>query len=568
MDENNSAPILSPEQAQQLQDSGALTPETASSFFTTPEIGAIPVTQPDPVEQEKALLQQETDLTAASAFTPSGFPTNTTGAAGEVTDSEALASLAEKQQAQDVANQEAQAAELVRQNQVLAQYQQDKANAAAAGVAIPANPEAEALLNQQEIAAQGELDSASAQDFAVPGQENVAPEQVVDAAESGIRNIAAEASAAGANLLNEANGAIDKIYEDAQNSKETAEANRIKRQADLQAKQDAVGKEIDEIEAEYKTALQDVDDSADKTIYSDKGTGQSILAGLAIFMSGLGEGLQGRGGNPVLNMLTKRLEQDTKNAQFKATRLGKTLKDKQTLYDAYYDRFKDADQAYNATMAAHYKEMQAKLSVVGQKFNNAQSVQNQQLAAQEIQRKMDEHRQKAVGNSTLQHMIANSSKYTPQDFILAGGDEGKKVSLNLVPGYGLAGSPEGAKETKAFSAVAENVEQGVNELLEMTKGGLVTDFSPSQRARANTIAAMLVGELRLPIVGPGAVSERELELLNSIIANPTRVNSLGISERSALQTLNRRIRDKFNLKLKSEGLAIPKTTPSTFRPEK
>lgn len=569
MDDNASAPLLSPEQAQQLQEMGAIQPETASSFFTTPEVAAIPVAPPaNDLENEKAMLQQARDLTSPTAFSHAGFPTGITGASGDVTDSDALASLAGKKEQENLAAQQAEQDELARQEQVLAQYQQDKINAQAAGVALPSNPEAEALLNQQEIAAQQELNDSSPTDFVIPNSAPISPETVVGAAEGQLRNIAGQAEAAGVNVLNEANAAIDAVHAKSQEAQERAEATRMQREQDLQAKQQEMGAQLDETEAEYRDALENADATSKKTIFSDKGTGESILAGLAIFMSGFGTGLQGRGGNPVLDMLTKKLEQDTKNAQFKAEKLGQDVNRQQSLYDAYYDRFKDADQAYHATMASQYKDMQSKLSVIGQKFDNAQSAQRQQLAAQSLQQKYDEHRQAAVGNATLQHMISNSSKYTPQDFILNGGKDGERVSEKLVPGFGLAPTKSAAKELRELHSVSSIVDTSVDELLQIGDGGIGSDLNPATRARAETVSRKLKGALRLPIIGPGTVSETDQKILDAVVTNPTKLLSLSFAEKSALNTLKRVIKEDFNARLKTNGLSIPKTQPSTFRPEK
>jgi hypothetical protein len=53
------------------------------------------------------------------------------------------------------------------------------------------------------------------------------------------------------------------------------------------------------------------------------------------------------------------------------------------------------------------------------------------------------------------------------------------------------------------------------------------------------LAGLLKGELRVEIVGPGAVSETEWRLLDSIIANPTKLASLDSTNKLALRTLLR-----------------------------
>ena len=59
-------------------------------------------------------------------------------------------------------------------------------------------------------------------------------------------------------------------------------------------------------------------------------------------------------------------------------------------------------------------------------------------------------------------------------------------------------------------------------------------LSPSARASAKQSQNLLLGKLRVAIVGPGTMSETDKDILEEAIANPTNFFSLGSSNKIIL----------------------------------
>lgn len=124
-----------------------------------------------------------------------------------------------------------------------------------------------------------------------------------------------------------------------------------------------------------------------------------------------------------------------------------------------------------------------------------------------------------------------------------------------VPGVGIADTVEDAKELKEMKMGLSQAKSGISELLKIIDKPFKS-LSFNDRAKAQTVQQTLVGALRLPITGPGAMNEGERELLQSIIANPTKVFSLDSSNKIKLKTLMDSLDQKFIAAAESKGLNI------------
>lgn len=118
-------------------------------------------------------------------------------------------------------------------------------------------------------------------------------------------------------------------------------------------------------------------------------------------------------------------------------------------------------------------------------------------------------------------------------------NEQRKQRALQVPGFtGQAPSEQEAKEFRVATTSIDKAVEGIDELISMIDiPG--KSFSREERARAQTLQNLLVGALRLEIVGPGAVSDGERKMLQDSIRNPTDFFSLDRSNSEALNTLKR-----------------------------
>lgn len=128
-----------------------------------------------------------------------------------------------------------------------------------------------------------------------------------------------------------------------------------------------------------------------------------------------------------------------------------------------------------------------------------------------------------------------------------------EYQARTIPGLGTAPSIATATELRGLQTAYEQVDSGVDRLLEILEKDFKS-FSPELRAEANVITGLLTGALRVPITGPGAFSESEKELIDGIVANPTRIFSMDDKTKKSLETLRKRIKESRDTYAKSIGI--------------
>jgi hypothetical protein len=116
----------------------------------------------------------------------------------------------------------------------------------------------------------------------------------------------------------------------------------------------------------------------------------------------------------------------------------------------------------------------------------------------------------------------------------------REIGASTVTGYGVAPSPEIAKEFREILISATEAQTGIKRLLEINEMDSPW-ASLDLRSEAGVLQGTLQGALRREIVGPGAVTESEQKLLKSIIRDPTKFWSLSSSNKTALETLLKKV---------------------------
>ena len=101
----------------------------------------------------------------------------------------------------------------------------------------------------------------------------------------------------------------------------------------------------------------------------------------------------------------------------------------------------------------------------------------------------------------------------------------REIGASTVTGYGVAPSPEIAKEFREVLISATEAQTGIKRLLEINEMDSPWT-SLDLRSEAGVLQGTLQGALRREIVGPGAVTESEQKLLKSIIRDPTKFWSI------------------------------------------
>lgn len=128
----------------------------------------------------------------------------------------------------------------------------------------------------------------------------------------------------------------------------------------------------------------------------------------------------------------------------------------------------------------------------------------------------------------------------------------REVQASEVAGYGVAPSVQIAQDFREFAIpTGEGIEK-IQELIDIAKQGLAGKLSPENRKRATSIQKRLMGELKEQIVGVGAVSAGEWEILATVIPDVTKILSFSDVNIKVLKELQSDLKGK----LKNRANAI------------
>ena len=142
----------------------------------------------------------------------------------------------------------------------------------------------------------------------------------------------------------------------------------------------------------------------------------------------------------------------------------------------------------------------------------------------------------------------------------------------FVPGEGFAVSKETANKFRALSADIKSSSQDIDELLKLADKGLKTKLNLKDRRKAQALAGGLRGKLRLALIGPGAISDQEGQILRDIIADPTSFTEIPALAKESLNTLKNGLTRKINAEKELAGFTqshneipsnVPQSQPAT-----
>jgi hypothetical protein len=101
-------------------------------------------------------------------------------------------------------------------------------------------------------------------------------------------------------------------------------------------------------------------------------------------------------------------------------------------------------------------------------------------------------------------------------------DEEKEKNLALeVPGYGLARTKEEAKDIRSAMSDANEAKQIIGQIKNL--GTDVAWWDRDKVGKINQLKQVLAGKLRLPLTGPGAMTEDEFQRLISNMGDPSSI---------------------------------------------
>jgi len=329
-------------------------------------------------------------------------------------------------------------------------------------------------------------------------------------------------------------------------------AEQAKIDQEFQLKQDAITAKYNDTMGKIDKLTADIAaNPIDQTKYwADKSTGTKILALLSVGLGGYSAGYSG-GKNRALDMIKSAIDRDVeKQAAMLKSKQG-DLTNLQSLLGDYYKELNDLPSAKAALKSAQLTATIKQAELFANQTKDA-TKKNEALA---LIGELENQRQNAIidlkGKTEVNLANWDGSYNIPIEKLPA-----DLRPLVIQPSTGYYGVVQSLDEGKGFreKTVAVRKSQDlIKGLQEIAKTG-GKSLSPELRANALMLSSMLQGSLKTELVGTGAVTDTEWELLRSVAVNPSKFWSLDNTNKSQLDKLYSKLSTGLDIVAETYGL--------------
>ena len=309
-------------------------------------------------------------------------------------------------------------------------------------------------------------------------------------------------------------------------------------------------KRVEKANQNYNSAIQKMEEiGMDRPdFWTDSKLPTKILAGIGLALTST---LKNQAPFALINGLIDR----EANRQEQLYQSAKEVADKKgTAYSQMMGQFNNERAASDALRAGLFDYAAKKVDRQAQGLNSLEAINraNQvknQFIAQRDQHKMNLAKFAASQQSAMRGPLdPNTPIYNVPD----------SLKERWVPGLGEVASKSAAKELIELKGSMDQAGSMIDELAAMADE-TGASLNPKTRAKAKMLQNALIGQLRLAIVGPGAMTEKEMALMKEMIANPASIMSLDAVSKSKLKSLKTTLQNKLNNSAKASGAVMPKT---------
>lgn len=339
------------------------------------------------------------------------------------------------------------------------------------------------------------------------------------------------------------------LMRDAEMKTARAKANYMNESANLMAQSQKTLDAIAAQEAEKRQRWQErseqifsaiqksVDDVRNTKIdpWANASTGQKVAASIAIVLGAVGQSLKG-GKNLGLEVINQQIDREIDLQKANLQNKKDYTNSLANSYRIMREMGADDMQATAAMKIAALEKVKMKMEQMAYASGSQEAIQ----AAR-----------KNIGQLDIQQgQLAQSMMAQAQDQLLK-----QYKPERIIPGLGVAMAGSDADVSKFRETYGDMIsaKSSVSDLLSLTSKGLKS-VTPELVAQADVLVNALKGQMRTAIVGPGAMSESDVKILENVIANPTKLLTLDSSNKTRLQTLLRVIDRKIGTGAKLLGL--------------
>lgn len=306
-------------------------------------------------------------------------------------------------------------------------------------------------------------------------------------------------------------------------------------------------KDFEQSVAEYKQAAGEK--VMPGKILADMATGQRVQAGIFMALSAYGASISGQE-NQALKVINNAIERDIEAQKFnienklKGARMG--IDGSQYLLSQMRQKFGDDTTAILASKDAMLAMTQQQLNINASKLDQATAKPKSDAMNAQIEIQRQTLKQQIYQAQAQAFMLQSVSRGSAKELTPAQMDAMEGVSKGFrdrwVQGYGEASNKEQGQEFIKYASETAPAIRGLKRIQDLTKGfNKITDLT--KRAEIQTELAAVLGALRIPITGPGILTESERQdILNKVIGNPNAIMELSSIMRHKLKTTLNKLR--------------------------
>lgn len=298
------------------------------------------------------------------------------------------------------------------------------------------------------------------------------------------------------------------------------------------------------------TSLQDL---------MQRGTlGQKIGAALAILVGGVSQGLTGAKENPALAAMNTAFDQEARRAQ-----LGQ--QDKELARRAMYDDMRNRLEAAQQQTDSDYKKQQIQLAKreLDLKIQDMDQKRVQAIEAAQAEKMFEQafkpstkaaSPQIAKENEQMQSLLAKLERENPKKA------EAIRERTVILPNGKIAVAQVEGQRVRKFEEKRSEAESAINLLEDIRKfANTASSLNLSDRQQMQSKLQLAAGKLRVPITGPGAMTDKEFERLLDTLGNPTAIFSVRDIENAKLDGVTSSLKKDLAQSAAAIGVEWPKT---------
>lgn len=307
------------------------------------------------------------------------------------------------------------------------------------------------------------------------------------------------------------------------------------------------------LESENKQLQDDITGSKidPHRLWNGSSTGNKVLAGIGVLLSGIGSGLTGQK-NMALEVINRAIDADI-DAQ--KSELGK----KQNLLTMNYRKYGDLQTAQAATAAQLSSVAQAQIAAAAAKSGSAQAQLNGSLAIAQL-KQQEAQKIQAVAMQTARTAIYNQGggqNITPATAELVAPGQW----VNTPAGIKIAKTPDAAKKLGEALELNQTIDRKINDMLAFTKEVGSTAPGSDNAGRAKSMQNDLLFAVK-NLAGLGVLSGPDVELATELAPDPGQWRTS--KAQAQLMQLRTVLKDKLqaayaNQLVNPQGLTTPPT---------